>query len=85
MEEKTTPDGRPLRRYKQRWQVEHTIAWLGNHRRLLVRFERHMSILTGFTLLGCLVIGKRHFYLSRTSGYLHIYLSDGLLNHQRWH
>jgi transposase len=55
-----TQDGRPLRRYKHRWKVERTIAWLGHHRRLLVRFERHLAIFTGFTLLGCLMIALRH-------------------------
>lgn len=27
--ENQTQDGRPLRRYKHRWKVERTIAWLG--------------------------------------------------------
>src|SRR5262245_44282334 len=27
-------DGRPLRRYRRRWKVERTFAWLGNFRRL---------------------------------------------------
>ena len=27
-----TQDGRALRRYKRRWIVERTIAWLGNFR-----------------------------------------------------
>jgi transposase len=30
-------DGRKLRRYKRRWIVERTHAWLGQFRRLLVR------------------------------------------------
>jgi transposase len=62
--ENTTQDGRPLRRYKRRWKVERTIAWLGNHRRLLTRFDRHLSVFTGFTLLGCLMIAMRHLCLS---------------------
>jgi transposase len=32
-----TLDGRALRRYKRRWTVEHTFAWFGNFRRLVVR------------------------------------------------
>jgi hypothetical protein len=32
-------DGRKLRRYKRRWIVERTNAWLGQFRRLLVRHE----------------------------------------------
>ena len=51
-----TQDGRPLRRYRHRWIVERTIAWLGYHRRLLVRWEKKLSIFVGFTLLGCLMI-----------------------------
>jgi transposase len=33
-------DGRVLRRYKKRWIVERSIAWLGNFRRLVVRYDR---------------------------------------------
>jgi len=32
-------DGRKLRRYKSRWIIERTNAWLGQFRRLLVRHE----------------------------------------------
>jgi transposase len=35
-------DGRPLRRYRRRGEVERTFAWLGNFRRLVVRYERHL-------------------------------------------
>ena len=35
-----TQDGRKLRRYKHRWIVERTIAWLGAFRHLVVRYER---------------------------------------------
>jgi transposase len=62
--ETRTQDGRVLRRYRRRWKVERTIAWLGNHRRLLVRFERHLSVFTGFTVLGCLMIALRHLPLN---------------------
>jgi transposase len=58
--EHKTQDGRPLRRYRHRWIVERTIAWLGNHRRLLVRWEKHLSIFMSFSLLGCLMIALRH-------------------------
>lgn len=58
--ENYTQDGRPLRRYRHRWIVERTIAWLGYHRRLLVRWEKHVSIFAGFTLLGCLMITLKH-------------------------
>ncbi len=32
-----TQDGRPLRRYKRRWMVERTIAWLQQFIRLCIR------------------------------------------------
>lgn len=52
--ENVTQDGRPLRRYRHRWIVERTIAWLGARRRLLVRWEKKLGNFVGFTLLGCL-------------------------------
>ena len=58
--ENRTQDGRPLRRYRHRWIVERTIAWLGYHRRLLVRWEKRVPIFLGFTLLGCLMITLKH-------------------------
>ena len=58
--ENRTQDGRAVRRYRHRWIVERTIAWLGNHRRLLVRWEKKLSVFLGFTLLGCLMIALRH-------------------------
>jgi transposase len=57
--ENYTQDGRPLRRYRHRWIVERTISWLGYHRRLLVRWEKHLSIFLGFTLLGCMMIALK--------------------------
>jgi transposase len=54
--DRLTQDGRPLRRYRHRWIVERTIVWLGYHRRLLVRWEKNLSIFVGFALLGCLMI-----------------------------
>lgn len=41
-------DGRPLRRYRRRWKVERTIAWIGNFRRLLIRHERYPPIFHAF-------------------------------------
>jgi transposase len=37
-------DGRKLRRYKRRWKVERLFAWLGNFRRLVVRYERRREL-----------------------------------------
>ena len=56
-----TQDGRPLRRYRRRWKVERLFAWLGNFRRLLVRYERHLANYLGFVHLGCIVILLRYF------------------------
>ena len=36
-------DGRLLRRYRHRWVVERTFAWLASFRRLSVRYERDPS------------------------------------------
>lgn len=49
-------DGRKLRRYRRRWTVERTIAWLHNYRRLLVRHERHSLLFQGFAQLACAFI-----------------------------
>ncbi len=54
-------DGRPLRRYRRRWKMERTFAHLGNFRRLLIRYERHLSLYQGFFHLACLFLTLRHF------------------------
>lgn len=54
-----TQDGRPLRRYKRRWKVERTFAWLGNFRRLVVRYERHLAMYRAFFHVACLLITLR--------------------------
>lgn len=51
-----TQDGRPLRRYRRRWKVERLFAWLGNFRRLVVRYERYALNYLGFVHLGCIRI-----------------------------
>ncbi len=53
-------DGRELRRYRKRWKVERTFAWLGNFRRLLVRHDHHLEIYQAFFHLACLIITLRH-------------------------
>jgi transposase len=55
-----THDGRKLRRYKRRWKVERLFAWLGNFRRLVVRYERRAEKYLGFVRLGCIVILIRY-------------------------
>jgi transposase len=58
-----TQDGRPLRRYKRRWKIERLFAWLGNFRRLVVRYERHALNYLGFVHLGCTLILLRHSFM----------------------
>ena len=52
-------DGRKLRRYKRRWIIERTNAWLGQFRRLLVRHEHLLSTYRAFFYLACLWITLR--------------------------
>jgi len=53
---KKTQDGRKLRRYRRRWIVERTFAWLGNFRCLVVRYERKLQIYSAFFHLACIMI-----------------------------
>jgi transposase len=52
-------DGRKLRRYKRRWKVERTFAWLGNFRRLVVRWEHTLTMYQGSCHVACLRITLR--------------------------
>lgn len=52
-------DGRTLRRYRSRWKIERTFAWLGNFRRLVVRYDRKLSIYQTFFHLACAFITLR--------------------------
>ena len=54
-----TQDGRALRRYKRRWIVERTNAWLGNFRRLVVRYDRSLKIYGAFFHIACFMIVLR--------------------------
>ena len=54
-----TQDGRKLRRYRRRWKIERTIAWLGHFRRLVVRYERQTSIFLAFLYFACALIVLR--------------------------
>jgi transposase len=49
-------DGRKLRRYKRRWNIERLFAWLQNFRRLVVRYEYKDENFLGMAQLGCIVI-----------------------------
>ena len=54
-------DGRKLRRFKRRWKIERTISWVGNFRRLVVRYERKISMYRAFFHVACLLITLRQF------------------------
>jgi transposase len=45
-------DDRLWDRYKRRYIVERTFAWVGNYRRLVVRYENHISMFLAFLELG---------------------------------
>ena len=52
-------DGRKLRRYRRRWIVERTIAWLQNFRRVLIRWEHKLLMYRAFVHVACLMIVLR--------------------------
>ena len=52
----THQDGRKLRRYRRRWIVERSNAWLQNFRRLVVRYERRVEIFEAMVYLACSLI-----------------------------
>jgi transposase len=52
-------DGRALRRYRRRWKVERTFAWLSNFRRLAVRYEHKLVMYRAFFHVACLLIALR--------------------------
>lgn len=58
---RATQDGRKLRRYRRRWKIERSIAWLHNFRRLVVRWEYHAHLFEGFLQLACLFTILRKF------------------------
>lgn len=42
--------------YVKRWPVERTFAWLGNYRRVLIRWEHYDTIYTGFLNIACIML-----------------------------
>ncbi|WP_433966639.1 transposase [Tunturiibacter gelidiferens] len=53
-------DKRKLRRYRKRWKIERTNAWLQNFRRIQVRYDRLLAVFQGFFHFACLLITLRH-------------------------
>ena len=54
-------DGRHLRRYRHRWIIERTFAWLGSFRRLLVRHERFTAMYRALLYFAAALIALRRF------------------------
>jgi transposase len=52
-------DGRKLRRYCRRWKIERTFAWIQNYRRLVVRYDREISMFNAYLQLGCTIIALK--------------------------
>ena len=57
-----TQDGRILRRYLRRWKIERLFAWMQNFRRVLTRWEYHVTNFLGFVHLGCIRILLRNYF-----------------------
>jgi transposase len=55
----THQDGRPMRRYRRRWIIERTNAWLQNFRRLVVRYERKALVFLGLVHMACALIALK--------------------------
>ncbi len=51
-----THNGRKLRRYQRRWKVERPFSWLGNFRRLIVRWARPIELDRGFFPIAYMLI-----------------------------
>ena len=52
----THQDGRTMRRYRRRWTIERTNAWLQNFRRLVVRYERKVLLFLALVHMACAMI-----------------------------
>lgn len=52
--------GRPVtadrETYKQRFKVERSFSWMGNYRRLLIRWEHHLCVYRGFCFFALALI-----------------------------
>jgi len=62
-----TQDGRALRLYRRRWKVERTLAWLGNFRHLVVRYDRSLTIYGAFFHIACFMIDYACFFVFRSA------------------
>ena len=55
-----TQAGRVLCRYRNRWKIEHSFAWLGNYRRFVVRWDYSLLSYQAFFHLACPFITLRY-------------------------
>jgi len=58
---KPTVDGRRQRRYRRRYIVERTNAWMDHFHRVVVRWEFYSYLFEGFVTLACIVIALWRF------------------------
>ena len=58
---RTYEDGRLLRRYRHRWVIERTFAWLASFRRLSVRYERDPKLYLALFHFAAALIALRRF------------------------
>jgi len=58
---KPTNDARRIRRYRHRWRIERTNAWIEWFRRVLVRWEYYSFMYLGFVQLANLLLAARRF------------------------
>jgi transposase len=54
-------DGRTLRRYRRRWIIERTNAWLHNFRHLVTRYDNKIEHYRAFLYAACMLITLRQF------------------------
>jgi len=49
-------DGRKLRLFRRRRKIERTFAWIGNFCRLVIRYDRLISVYRGFFHLASIIM-----------------------------
>ena len=52
-------DRRPLRRYRKRWKIERSNAWISGFRRLVVRYDNRTAHYRAFFFIACAMITMR--------------------------
>jgi len=54
-------DNRKLRRYRKRWEIEQTFFGISNYRRLVVLYERRITVYQAFFHIACSLITLKQF------------------------